>query len=356
MKSLVKALLAFGRTESFARFYLGLGAGVVGAAALWTAAWCASLGKPLNSGERELETWYQAKDEAARRATSPTKPKIVLLGGSNVLYGIDAAQIVRKNKFPTVNYGTHAALNLDFLLWRASKVLNPGDVVVLSLEWEHFHRNPFELNQVSAPYLVAAEPAYLPRLPWRTLAGLILTSGWDRILLPLRFLPREDARIHDAFWLQTMSFTLTLEGDVMGKRPEDKGPAQQRSLDAVTIDPNLVLAAPQALTAPPWRRIAEFIRSCREQSIAVWIAFPALMDDPAYRSPAAKRVYRAFEHNFETLGAGVLTRQISTLYGKDALWDTIYHVHFGARMARTNFLIYRMRKLGILPPAPPVQP
>src|SRR4051812_38842959 len=114
MKSLAEALLGFCQTGSFWRLFLGFLARLLVSAALWGGLRMASLGLPLTFGDRTIIAWYQIKNDAAYHASGSGR-KILIAGGSNALYGVDAAQIAEETGMPTVNFGTHAALNLDYL-------------------------------------------------------------------------------------------------------------------------------------------------------------------------------------------------------------------------------------------------
>lgn len=349
MRSLLEAFLAFAGTDSRWRFLGGLLTGFLLLALAWTAAWHASLGLPVTTGDRTLAAWYKIKNDAAFHAGSA--PKVVIGGGSNALYGIDASRMAASLGVPVVNFGTHAALNLDYLLWRLSGALKPGDVVILSLEWDHFLRGIFELNEVSGPYLLGADPDYLERLPWPQRLQIMMSSGWERILMPFKLSAKENYHVQKAFEESTAGLRLDALGDFKLNRPADKGPEQQRALDGIVLDPNLVLSAAQSLSNPVWKRLGSFIKSCRKKNIAVWIAFPSLMDSPAYRSERAWKVYQVFEKNFEALGARVLTRQPETLYPRNFFFDTVYHLQSDARAKRTDLIIGRMRRENALPAA-----
>src|SRR5665213_1257330 len=43
-------------------------------------------------------------------------PRLVIIGGSGVLFGCDAELIEKKLNIPTVNFGTHAGLGMRYLL------------------------------------------------------------------------------------------------------------------------------------------------------------------------------------------------------------------------------------------------
>lgn len=75
------------------------------------------------------------KHERLRR-TPP--PRLILVGGSNVAMGVDSPMLERHVGLPVVNLGLHAALGAEFMLNEARGVARQGDVVVVSLEYEHF--------------------------------------------------------------------------------------------------------------------------------------------------------------------------------------------------------------------------
>ena len=64
-------------------------------------------------------------------------PRIILIGGSNVSFGIDAELMQRRLGIPVINDGLHAGLGVTPLR-ELQQYLQPGDVVILSLEYQFF--------------------------------------------------------------------------------------------------------------------------------------------------------------------------------------------------------------------------
>ncbi len=60
--------------------------------------------------------------------------KIVLVGGSNVVYNLTAEDISKEFDMPVFNMGTTAYLGLDFFVTQIKSYAKPGDLIVLSLE------------------------------------------------------------------------------------------------------------------------------------------------------------------------------------------------------------------------------
>jgi len=74
-------------------------------------------------------------------AESITKPKILLIGGSNLAFGIDSKLLQDSIGLPVVNMGLHAGLGLPFLLAEAGTLIQPNDVVLLSLEYSFYNKD-----------------------------------------------------------------------------------------------------------------------------------------------------------------------------------------------------------------------
>lgn len=62
-------------------------------------------------------------------------PKIIFVGGSNLVFGINSAEIENQLGMPVVNLGLHADLGLEFMLNEAATSAGNGDIVVLSAEY-----------------------------------------------------------------------------------------------------------------------------------------------------------------------------------------------------------------------------
>ncbi|WP_158849959.1 hypothetical protein [Algibacter sp. L1A34] len=65
-------------------------------------------------------------------------PKIILTGGSNVLFGFNSKIIADSLKMPVVNHAIHAGYGLKYILDDVSKFVKSGDVIILSPEYSHF--------------------------------------------------------------------------------------------------------------------------------------------------------------------------------------------------------------------------
>ena len=61
-------------------------------------------------------------------------PRIIFLGGSSTLFGIDAQVVATETGLPAMNMGLQAEMRLDRLLSVGEAMVRRGDVLVLPLE------------------------------------------------------------------------------------------------------------------------------------------------------------------------------------------------------------------------------
>lgn len=104
---------------------------------------------------------YRVKE---RHASHSRSPKLLLVAGSNALFGINAIEIEKKYNLPTTNFGTHAGLGLRYILDRSKRSLNPGDIVYLPLEYALYQQDSAPPAQLM-DFLLARDPEYLHSLP-----------------------------------------------------------------------------------------------------------------------------------------------------------------------------------------------
>jgi len=85
------------------------------------------------SGEKS--DYMGAIVEKHKRLKSIAGRKIIFAGGSNLALGLNSARIQDSLQVPVVNLALNAGLGLDFILNELRYTIQPGDEVVLSIEY-----------------------------------------------------------------------------------------------------------------------------------------------------------------------------------------------------------------------------
>lgn len=95
-----------------------------------------------------------ASHDKHQRLSTLDSPKVVLVGGSNLPFGIKSQMIEAAVGKPVVDMGLHAGLGLNFILSEVEKDIHQGDIVIVSPEYHHFlSRSMFNGEDVLAALL-----------------------------------------------------------------------------------------------------------------------------------------------------------------------------------------------------------
>ncbi|GKG92647.1 hypothetical protein CE91St38_06550 [Desulfovibrionaceae bacterium] len=122
---------------------------------------------------------YTLKDLRAAKITSP---KIIILSGSNSLFGVCSDVLEKKLNYKVLNLAVHANLPLFFLEEKIKKYARNGDIVVFPFEYSLYSRNEPDMWMVEqfttwgvedmlrqnistqVQYFIRALPAYFIRI------------------------------------------------------------------------------------------------------------------------------------------------------------------------------------------------
>ncbi len=82
---------------------------------------------------------YTSIIDKHERLKAAGSPKIVFIGGSNLALGLDSAVVHNRTGLPVINMGLNGALGLRYMLEEVKPDIGPGDLIVLSPEYEHWY-------------------------------------------------------------------------------------------------------------------------------------------------------------------------------------------------------------------------
>jgi hypothetical protein len=285
------------------------------------------LGVPTQSSRWCYEI-LNRKKELCRAAKGK---KILLVGGSNVLFGMRAAEIEEALGVPTINYGLHAALTSPYILDLSKEVLNPGDTVVLALEYSGYVSGAYD--DLFIDYVMARDPEKFDKAPWRT--KLKWGFGFSPTTLIDRYTSRRKAvGPHEIGFPYDVQF-LNEHGDQAGQT-RDKLPA-----DRHVNEGQKVLFQRIVSTSPGLQSVREFCKWSRENDIRVLATFPNIVNWPEFDTPRAAESIHTIEELYKSMGVPVLGTAQESMLPETDFFDTCYHLTEEAAKERTKrFLVH----------------
>ncbi|HTH49865.1 MAG TPA: hypothetical protein VMB21_20295 [Candidatus Limnocylindria bacterium] len=271
-------------------------------------------------------------------------PRILLVGGSNVAFGFESNRIQAALKRPVVNMGLVAGVGVEFMLADIRQKLVSGDVVVLSLEYEHFNGatvpgrhteagfDPKVLEQILVfrpAGLLALGPAHIRRFVLNrglTILGEIVQRAFAQM-------------IHGSPRFDFARCGFNEFGDLVIHR------GQPSRLVAAEIDQAHLLPGSHSDFPNPavLGQVSEFVSYCAARGITVAYSFPPRPSGSLVRdSTVAESLAVSLQ---KIPGLIMLDRPLDHAYPATQFFDTANHLNEEAAAVRTAKVIASLREV-----------
>jgi len=284
------------------------------------------LGVPTE-GTRYLDEWWERKEAYA--ASIPGK-KLLVVSGSNTLFGVDTEQIEEKLQLPTVNFGTHAGLGLKYILERTKNSLQDGDIVLLPLEYTmYIHIEEYE--QAYTTYIASRDDAYFRQKSIVEKIRFIASMDLFSLLHGIK------ERIYPASHVigRYDSTYLNKNGDMLNNAVEKKLSREQ--LHSKITCPTF--GKGNYPSEESRRCLLEFLDFCRKRQIKVIAAYPAYLYPAKTFTGQDLEAIQGIDDFWRQQGVPVLEKYTDSLYDIDNFFDTTYHLNAAGKQIRTQQLI-----------------
>lgn len=233
--------------------------------------------------------------------------KIVLLGGSSVLYGFNTDEMQKRLGKPTINAGVNVGLGFRYLIDNMEPHLKPGDHVILPLEFGQYVNPPYYLFGFGIDMFVYRK-FWASKKKYRKKLKLFLMS------------------------LRHAKSSATPEKISHRKAAVLTETGCHQGLDAQLRDPNTLtpLSFPEEFqVTEAMDEMKAFMARCAENNIQVTLLPPAFYANALSNDYLAK-LYAYFR---VTVSPDVFRLKASEVY------DSVYHANLSGQNRVTNSLI-----------------
>ncbi len=285
-----------------------------------------------------------------------TAPRIVFLGGSNVLMGIDAKEVGAACGQPAFNLGLQAGLSLTDLLTAARQVTQAGDTLVLALEpnyydedgsWSDWQlRNALSWNRAALDGKSLAEKwriyleASTPLMSWDLCNAAIMQH-----IAPGQFTARiADIRdSNEVMVKRVVSQAKATSYAYSANNIDEYGDAMHTESDHVMFwQAGIPLTQPNSISPYSRNELTLFLDEMKARHVRVFFAHTPYISDSKPGS-----AWEASEHQFQEalnfLGGELLDRRDALFYPRSYFLDTKLHLNAEGREVRTQMLIQALQ-------------
>jgi hypothetical protein len=251
----------------------------------------------------------------------------LLVGGSNVLFGLDSDVMTERTGIETVNMGTFAGLGLPYILYRVQPIVRQDDIVVLSPEYQILALSE-AAPRYARTYCALSDPAYLLHIPPQEAIKVAFQIPYREIIAET-LLARHGAK-SSGYRIEDVSQRGDEQSNEVDRTPEDKLAKVKKDLGLNPIfDPS----------APAWASMAEFMGTARKRGARLYFAWPGIAENPVFASERYKKFFGMLQHHVEGMGIEVISSPSDFFLPIDEMYDTQYHPNGRGKLRRTERLL-----------------
>ncbi len=258
-------------------------------------------------------------------------PRIVWVGGSSVAYGVNSPYVAGKLPYQPVNMGLHAGFGVEYMLNEVEPGLQPGDVVVVSLEYENFVDFPpgpkdvFDVLEARPQNIEFMPLSYVPAMLDK---GLIFTGGMLRRsgLALTGDIQRKPYYRRDSF---------NQYGDVVAHF------GVPNNTEKVTTDNKTFKFTDEDIDRVV-RRLNGFNERCKAKNIQVFFSYAPLVNRLVDASrPEINKIQTEFARSLQF---PILDTPDEVGYSDEYYFDTRYHLDQRGSQKRSEHLVEKLSR------------
>ena len=287
-------------------------------------------------------------------------PKIIFVGGSNVLYNINASRVEKELHVPCFNFGLHAGMPLQWLLEFTIDSIKPGDTVILALE-QAYYESGQKWGEWRYRNAVAWKHESLDQLKFMDKLHALVDGGTLDLFLEListkwalAWNKEPSAEIKKrliAFEKPTKIIKMFDEAECSGMAFPFWQPIDHRG---TVIQPNestyrgafVNVTTPNSLDPEVKKLLTDFLLTMKHRGVRVYFAnSPYGMDHLPEEDWSHSE--EQFQKEISSLGSEVIERRSDLFFPRKMFFNTPLHMTRDGKEARTKVLIEALRQKGV---------
>ncbi len=314
------------------KYFKGLLTGFVLMSIIWVLLILGQIGNPVITSR-----WvYDAYSKKSKLLEDINGSRLVIVAGSNVLFGIDSKKLEKKYHIPTVNFGVNAGLFLPYILYRAEKVLKKGDIVLLPLEYSMYLYDG-EPNEQMIGYTYSFDPSFFWTLTLKEQFEMIWKTPFSRVLEG--YMQTGTKPITDGLY---GAHHIDDHGDQTHSDKKYMGGFEK---DIIRHIKPTLYGKDEPKDALAWKYLKEFDEWAKSHGICTIYIPPVFMDQQIYHTDKREsEFYHTLPKRAKKIGLNFIGNPYDFMYPRDMFFNTDYHLNAESREIHTDRLIKLLGK------------
>jgi len=273
---------------------------------------------------------YKKKETIAK---SIKGRKVVIMAGSNALFGIDSHKLSQYFKLPVLNDGVNAGIELPLILYMAKRVINPNDIILAPLEYPMYSYNGKAGIQM-IDYLLSREPSFFWQLSIKEQFYIIWHIPINRLIDGYFYKggKRIQSGIYGVHHINQYGDQIKTEKKYKKKYMFEKIKKYEDNPEKYGKEFNS--------NSLGWDYLEKFIKWSRDRNVTVIFMPSVLMKHKSYfNNPIEQKFYKNIGKIVENRGWRYIGKPFDYMYNPLYFFNTNFHLIKKGQILNTNKII-----------------
>ncbi len=279
-----------------------------------------------------MSQWvYDVYKKKITIANNIKSKKIIIVAGSNSMFGCDSKKLQKAFGLPVVNFGVNAGVYLPYILYKAKQIIKKDDIVILPLEYSLYNYDGIPNIQM-IDYIFSRDFDAFWSLTLKEQFYMI----WD---IPLK-------RIYDGYMAKGGSVVkyglyrsgnIDKYGDQLGATFKAKTTSIKKELDKLKANHYGINYNSNSLG---FKYLTNFVQWCKEKNVKVIFTPSTLLYFKTYKNDKTEQwFYTNLSKIIKNKGWIYIGDPYKYMYEKKYYFNTDYHLTTKGRQIRTKQMI-----------------
>ncbi len=271
-------------------------------------------------------TFLAGLEPKFERLYSIDEPKVIVVGGSNVAFGMDSEMMEKQLGKPCVNFGLYADLGTKAMLDLSEGAINKGDIVIICPETDP---QTYSLHFDARNMWQAAEskPSMITKLPTDDIMKVIAAFP-DYYNAKKEFFKTGTTPNPEGVY---RADSFNEYGDIDYKR-------EYNSMLSFVDENKLVDLTPNLITDEFADYLNDYAKKAQKKGATVYFSFPPINEASLTESTTDERIYEFYTSLTKKLDFEVISNINDYILDKEYFFDTNYHLNDTGVEYRTSLL------------------
>ena len=278
------------------------------------------------------QTFLGALSPKFDRLKEIEEPKIIIVGGSSVAFGLDSALLAETVGMPVVNFGLYATLGTKIMMDLSKANVNEGDIVVLAPEMDQQTLSLY-FNAEAALQGMESDWSMLSYIPGENCSDL-MGGVYEYVTAKIKYL--RNGLLNPAGVYNRDSFNEY--GDIVYPRPYNTM--------LLGYDPNMTIELTPSIFA---KEFVDYVNAytayCQRQGATVYFDFPPMNASAMSASNTEDSLFDFCNYLYENLDCKIIGNVNDYIIDADYFYDSNFHLNDSGVVLRTSLLAHDINRV-----------